>query len=246
MEVYIESILLLQLLVHGLCFLVALIFSNKLVDKKGILLYLILISFISLNVLFKLPSTLVYGYLFMIHLFYFKKDGFIFYLSYMLFYQFFIFILLQINPYSIYQDSLIIIYKWQHILLNTLLFSTLFIAYLIHAFVLKKQLVMTQLVYPVQFVYRGKAYNLKGYLDTGNKATYKGIPIIFIKEGIIDQQEDEIIEVNTLNDVTQVAVFYMRNIEIGNERINEVYFGSAKELLIEEECLLNVALLYKG
>lgn len=103
-----------------------------------------------------------------------------------------------------------------------------------------------QLYYPVRFTYRGENYHLQGYLDTGNKATYQGIPIIFIKEGILQEENYETIDIQTVNGHSDIKIVYLRNIEIAKERYAESYLGIVNEMAIDGECLLNVALLYKG
>lgn len=246
MEVYIESVLLQQILLHGICFLSALIFVNKLLIKKEIIIYLILISLISFNLYIKLPSLFIYVILFFIHLLFYKKESILFYGSYMLSYHFFIFILLKINKYSTFQYGLFMIYHFNHVWINMLCVSLIVLSYFIHAFFLKRNLALKQLNYPVKFTYRGQSYQLKGYLDTGNKATYQGIPIIFMKTGIIQEVVCNTIQIQTVSGENQLPIFYLRNVIIGNMIIAEVYVGITSHMDIDEDCLLNVALLYKG
>ncbi|MFQ6861980.1 MAG: sigma-E processing peptidase SpoIIGA [Beduini sp.] len=246
MEVYIESIILQQILLHGICFLSALIFVNKLLIKKEIIVYLILISLISFNLYIKLPSLMMYFIIFLIHLLFYKKESFLFYCSYMISYHFFVFVLLKINTYSTFQHGIFIIYRFENLLINIVFLFIIIVCYLAHAFFLKRNLALKQLYYPVQFTYRGKDYQLKGYLDTGNKATYQGIPIIFIKEGLLKEDSYETIEIQTVNGYSDIKIVYLRNIQIGKERYVESYLGIVNEMSIDGDCLLNVALLYKG
>ena len=246
MEVYIESIILQQILLHGICFLSALIFVNRLLIKKEIIVYLILISLISFNLYIKLPRLLKYVLIFLLHLLFYKSESFLFYCSYMISYHFFVFVLLKINTYSTFQHGIFIIYRFENLLINIVFLSIIIVCYLAHAFFLKRNLALKQLYYPVQFTYRGKDYQLKGYLDTGNKATYQGIPIIFIKEGLLKEDSYETIEIQTVSGYSDIKIVYLRNIQIGKERYVESYLGIVSEMSIDGDCLLNVALLYKG
>lgn len=246
MEVYIESILLQQILLHGICYISALIFINRFINKKDMMIYIILISLISFNIYLNFPSIMIYLYIFIIHLFFYKKEVFFFYFSYMIAYHFFILILLKMNTYSTYQCGLLIIYQMNDWLKNSILLFIIVGLYLIHAFLLKRNLALKQLFYPIEFTYQEKKYCLTGYLDTGNLATYKGVPIIFIKAGLLAVESEEVMTINGINANSTMKRILVYDIKIDNTYYKKMYLVESQNLDLPADCLLNVALLYKG
>ena len=114
-----------------------------------------------------------------------------------------------------------------------------------YVFLPKRKYVFNQLCYPVSFYYQQKHYQLSGYLDTGNLAHYKGIPIIFIKENILDLKETEQVMIHSINASKIMRGCIVHHIQIQQTVYKEMYVVESKDLDIKEDCLLNVALLYE-
>ena len=245
MEVYIEVILLQQWMIHGLSFLSALIFINRALNKQKGIVYLLLISFISFNIYLNFPNTYLYIYLFLIHLLLFKGESLLFYFSYLLIYHVYLFVLLRLQVYSTYQYGLLIIYRWTNLFPTLFFLLVIVLSYELHAYFLKRKYVFNQLCYPVSFYYQQKHYQLSGYLDTGNLAHYKGIPIIFIKENILDLKETEQVMIHSINASKIMRGCIVHHIQIQQTVYKEMYVVESKDLDIKEDCLLNVALLYE-
>lgn len=98
--------------------------------------------------------------------------------------------------------------------------------------------------YNVITIINGKTYKLKGFLDTGNKSTYKGIPIVYINK------KYETLSNNLVNVIVNGINGSMESIGI----VPEVFVlesdkcKKAKKVIIcfkdiEEECILNPLLL---
>lgn len=245
MEVYIEIIILCQCLIHGCCYLSTMIFLNQLVDKKQMMKYLIYISFISFNIYFKFSNFLLYGYLLLIHFLLFKKEALLFSMSYLICFYFYVLVCLQFLSGTFFQNGLLIFSDLKQIskIFSLLFFSIL--SYMIHGYFVKKKWAFKSLYYQVEIILDNQSYVLNGYLDTGNLARFKGLPIIFVKSGIIKSHFDDVVLVQGINGLDYRPAKKIEHILI-NQKAGRSCYLVESSTLTEFDCLLNRALLMEG
>lgn len=244
MEIYIEIVILEQMIIHLLSFISAIILVNQFLSLKATMFHTLSMSLISFNMYINIPIVFIYIYIFIIHLFIFKKKVLQFYLCYMISYFIFIFSLLQLNSFSGYQNGVYLIFKngiWTIVLL-----LIIFLCYFIHSFLLKRRLALQQLYYQIQFQNNKQNYDLKAFLDTGNHVTYLGKPVIFINQLKFSEPPTSSMQIKSVNGISEVPLVYLKKIKINDEVYNDLYIGQVSKFSDDYDVLLNVALLYKG
>lgn len=244
MEIYIEIIILEQLILHFLCYISATILLNEFLLKKTLFIHTTAMLLISFNIYINIPTLLIYVYIFIIHLILFRKKALRFYFSYMISYFVFIFTLLHLNSYSMFSHGLYIVFK--HYLYNLILLLVIFVFYFIHTYFLKRSLVLKQLCYSIEFTYNFQNYKFDAFLDTGNEAMYLGKPIIFLKQECLNVEPDLYTDIYGINGIDTIPLIYLHKILINQIEYKDIYIGLVNTLKHECDALLNITLLYEG
>ena len=82
----------------------------------------------------------------------------------------------------------------------------------------------------------------RGFIDSGNQAWYKGYPLIFLSDKIVDQYDViDSIYINTAYRKEKVDIVLIGRMDINFETFYNVYAG--KMNLNEYDCILNTYLL---
>lgn len=176
----------------------------------------------------------------------------IFYLLYrkqiFLFYPVFLFIYFSIlyfassfiNESLIYNGILLVPVNFSSGLLFIvgLLFGLLQVMFIVY---LKRKVRISSFMYPLQLIYNGKKYKIKGFLDSGNEVYYEGFPLILINQEVIDQYL--VIDVLQLNDLRSdfIEIIKAEKLIVNNQQLENIYLGVIKG--ISYDCLLNKSLM---
>lgn len=176
----------------------------------------------------------------------------IFYLLYrqqiFLFYPVFLFIYFSIlyfvssfiNESLIYNGILLVPVNFSSGLLFivSLLFGLLQVMFIVY---LKRKVRISSFMYPLQLIYNGKKYKIKGFLDSGNEVYYEGFPLILINQKVIDQYL--VIDVLQLNDLRSdfIEIIKVDKLIVNNQQLENIYLGVIKG--ISYDCLLNKSLM---
>lgn len=244
MSIYIEFIIIQQLLMHTLTFISSAIITNQSFNIKLIIKNCFFMELIILNLYFHIPFLFIYIYILLTHLWLFKKNGIIFNISYMISYYALGQFLLMTNHTCIYVDGLYILQTLS--LISIVLFIIAFIIVIIHNFKIKEQLIVDRLFYNACFEYDGKHYNLHLFLDTGNDSRYKGKPVIFVKRNILNIKATDIMKVNGISGFCEVDIVCLDQIEINHQIYKDVAIGLVDTINHKGDGLLNIAYLYRG
>lgn len=99
---------------------------------------------------------------------------------------------------------------------------------LIYNFYIKKQKFNNSTNYKCKLIYKGKKYNLNGYLDTGNTLTYYEKPVIILNKDIIKDDFNLFIPFNAL-DKTGILKGFKTNIEIEDTSFKNIIVGVSND-----------------
>ena len=126
--------------------------------------------------------------------------------------------------------------NWYYLIL---IFSILI--FLILLISLKKYVIfMKTSEYSVIVKIENNYYNLKGFLDTGNKSTYKGMPIVYLKEKYCNDVTDtELVSVKTISGVGYLKGMMPEVFVIENNKMKKAKKVFVCFSCIEEDCILN-------
>lgn len=236
MEVYLEVTYLINALTILLTFELLCFLLNLKMSKKELFKYMLTynISFLFLYIDFFDGFLILYQFL--LTLFYFKKLTYIYYPLILFIYISIISFLEYILPSTTVFQGMLIIDGFQSISLILLSCMVICVFYLYISFC-KHQIKGDEWV-NVSF------YNKKclGFIDNGNKVFYKGYPVIFISEKLInDYMVVDKIDIETASQKETIDLTIFDEIEINYQKLHHVYVGIISSN--EYDCILNSQLL---
>ena len=82
-------------------------------------------------------------------------------------------------------------------------------------------------------------------METGNLAMYQGVPIIFVRKGMLKVNFDDQITIQGINGITNQSAKKVKHIFIDHKPARACYIMESSTLK-EFDCLLNRALLIEG
>ncbi len=236
MEVYLEVTyvingLMILLTFELLCFLL-----NQQMTKRELLKYVLTynISILFLYIDFFDGFLLLYDLL--LTLFYFRKLTYIYYPLFLFVYVSLLSFLEFMLPSSTIFQSVLLVEGFDFVSMLIVGVLVLAIFYFYIAFC-HQQLKKDEKV-DVSFFNK----HCLGFIDNGNKVFYKGYPVIFISQYLLESYEKiDSITIETANQVELVDIMMMNEIEINHQVLHHVYVGVMSSS--EYDCILNSQLL---
>ena len=213
MESYIEIVLIHNLLIHSIALTIANIFSRKVMSNVQFVSIVLLITFLPSFLFLENDSWIWINEIFVfLVLFHNRTHTYLIFTGNR--------ILFQLLFYFNFEGTI------KHLLFFPFEYKTLFIfdfiiLFLYMSLLIKTKYILSEKDFLCTFYLNKKKY--KGYIDSGNFATFKGKPIIFIKENIYNQIQSIpiIIDIQTVQQDNQIEAKYT-NIQMNHKNI-EVY-----------------------
>lgn len=213
MNSYVEIVFIHNLLIHSIALTLANIFSRKVMSKKYFIFTALSITFLP-SFLFLENDSWIWIHEIFIFLFLFKNRT----------HTYLIFvgnrILFHITYYLFFEGTIkhLQFFPFEYV---PLFFFDLVLFILYMSLLVKAKYTLSEKDFICSFYLNNKRY--QGYIDSGNLATYKGLPIIFMKENIYQQIESIpiLMEIQTIQDENHIQA-KKTVIKINNKMI-EVY-----------------------
>lgn len=234
MEVYIEVTYLINLFIILFSFEILCFLLNIQILAKNLFIYCLIynISFILLYIDFF--DGFLFLYFLVITYVFFRKRIYIYYPIYMFIYISVVSFLNYLLPESIVFQGILLIDKMEISSVIIIAVFFLIVAYFYVSF--------TQHHMRSDIVVKLDNNLYKGIVDTGNRVWYKGYPLIFISDDLLNNYEViDHIYVETAYQEEEVDIVLIKKIDINFETFYNVYAGKMK--LNEYDCILNMYLL---
>ena len=228
MESYIELTFLHNIFIHSFSLSLSNIYSKRYMSKKLFVLIILVTTLLPSILYIPYSSTIIWINEILIFLLFKNRiSTYIYYVGFRL-----LFIILF---YFIFNGT---IYHNQYFLfdISALYFDLiLLILYISILCKIKYKIIENDFIYP--FKLNNKKYI--GYMDTGNQATYEHIPVIFLKESIFNQLDNNkiLIDIETINGTNKVETI-KQDITINSHKIT-VYCSKISNDF-EYDALLNL------
>ncbi len=236
MEVYLEVTYVINALMILLTFEILCFLLNLQLTKREILKFVLTynISVLFLFIDFFDGFLLLYDLL--LTLIYFKKMIYIYFPLYLFIYVSILVFLDMIIPSSIIFQGILIVEGFNFISLFVMGIFVLCVFYFYIAFCQHK-LHQDKMIY-VSFL--GK--ECLGFVDSGNKVFYKGYPVIFISQRLLDHYSKiDQIEIETAQSKEWIDIIQLDEINVQGHHLCHVYVGVMSSQ--EYECILHSELL---
>lgn len=219
MEIYIEIIYILNSIILFYAFEILFFLLNCHASLNKLFHYVITYNISIILLYIDLFQGFILFYYLVLIIIYFKSNAYIYYPLFIFIYMSILsFMNMVIKNSSIYQGILLV----ESMSMSLIIFLCLFILSLIYFFIYYYKTKIQD--YKVTIIIKGQKYI--GLIDTGNHASYKGYPIIFVNKSICTQHEIiDYIEIRTLSGYKSIAIIKMNNIKINNRLIESIYAG---------------------
>ena len=230
MESYVEIVFIHNLLIHSIALTIANIFSKKGMSSIHFMKIILLITFLPSFLFLENNSWIwINEILVFIFLFNNRTHSYLIFIGTRIIFHFFF--------YFFFEGTIKHLIFFPFTYSSLFLFDTILLFFYI-SLLLKAKYILSERDFLCTFHLNHKKY--KGYIDSGNFASYKGIPIIFIKEKLYEQIQSSpiIIDVLTVQNENQVQA-KKTEIQINNKTI-EVYCAEVKD------CTYDAILNMKG
>lgn len=240
MEVYIEAIY----LIHVILILISLQMTNILLNvketMKETIKHTIFLSS-TIIVLYVDFRFLLYCMWFLLFLWLYRRQFFLFYPVFLLMYfSISYFICSLIKEAFLFQGILILpsVYlsiSWVPIILIFVILEIVFVVYC------RRKIQMDQYMLDVVLYHLGEKIVCKGFLDTGNEVYYDGFPLLLVNRRLLKQYQ--VIDQVTVNNVKNLIldVIVIDKVELNQQVLKNVYVGLLDN--IKYDCLLNKQLM---
>ncbi len=224
MEIYIEITYLVHVFITYLSLTTSFILLDIEMNKKRRFLFTFLLSLTIINLYLSYDVWVLMVYwLWISWLFLKQKCGwftFLYGLSFLIYSSFF----QWIHSGSFCKQGLFIYASWSSLWWQGFLCFVVFLfytVYLSHYLDVKEERKQIQ---KVMFSYHGQVYTVQGFYDTGNRVEYKGRPVIFIRQGILENIEPVgHVVMETIGNILSQEVILLDWIDVDQCCIQEVY-----------------------
>ena len=190
MESYVEIVFVHNLLIHSIALTLANIFSRKVMSKHSFIIRVLFITFLPSFLFLKQDSWIWIHEIFLfLVLFHNRTHTYILFVGNRLLFHFIYYLFFE----GTIQHLQFFPFEYQSLFITDFIVLFLYMSLLI-----KAKYTLSENDFMCPFYFNHKKY--KGYIDSGNFATYHGIPIIFMKEEIYEQIQSEpiIIDIQTI------------------------------------------------
>lgn len=235
MEVYLEMTYLMNALSILLTFEILCFLLGIQISKKKLCLYVLTynISFILLFIDFF--DGFLFVYFLILTFFYFQKQIYIYYPLYIFIYLSVLTVMQWLVPSAIIFQGILLIEGFHiHLVMILGVFALIITYFYIYSC---RERVHNKLV---KVTFHDK--QCYGFIDTGNKVTYKGCPVIFLNQKLVlDYPVIDCIWVDTAHCTEKVDLIMIPDITIHHFKLHHVYAGIISSDMYE--CILNQQLL---
>lgn len=236
MEVYLEITYIMNALTIFLSFEILCFLLNVQMKKKELIKYMLTYNLSIFFLYIDFFDGFLLLYFFMLTFFYFRKLTYIYYPIFLFIYiSILSFLEFTLSSSTIFQ-CVLLVEGFNFISLLVLSVMVICIFYFYISFcnyrINKDELVNVS--------YLGKQY--LGFVDTGNKVFYKGVPVIFLSQKVVGVYElVDKIDVETATNKETIDITIVNEIEINYQKLHHVYVGVMTSH--EYDCILNSQLL---
>jgi Sporulation factor SpoIIGA. len=239
MEIYLDIVYLLNAYIGMLCILSLAIIQNQSIPTKR--LFRLSMSFGLVVACLYLPYAYLFFFLWIIwhswlvdQKHWFKMIIFFLFLYYTYTTSFFL-----LGQEVMFRGPILIVgtsFSWLYVLL---LGTMVILLYMMMLFGLRKEVLKSGLYYQVIVVAKRQTMTLRGFLDTGNEATYNGLPVLFTSSLAI-QNECSIEVARVMGNVFYKAML----VDIyWNGEWKKAYLAKAEDMVLKDaDILLNLGL----
>lgn len=241
MDVYIEVVYIINLVIIMMAYEMMTIILNIELGYKKVCLYSIVTNVTFLVLYIDKMSYLLCVIWVVFFLFFFKKQIFLFYPTFIIIYFSLLYFIQSLQPNSyIYNGILITPMQYSSgitVLLGCffLILQVLFIVYC------KKKIRVTSYMYPICLQYQEHQITCTGFLDSGNEVYYLGYPITLLNKNMLSNyQVVDTIYVNS-GTTCSIDIIKVDQMVVNNQKLKDIYMGVIEN--IEYDCLLNKQLM---
>lgn len=237
MEVYIEVTYFLNALLLFFSFEILSFLLNINISLKEMLKYMLTYNISILLIYIDFFDGFLIFYFLIVSIVYFRKQVYLYYP---------VFIFIYISLLSFFDLCLHEMISYQCILLcegfsiPSLTVVILFVIIASYFYVYYCSITIKEIDNYVDIFIGGKQYI--GFIDTGNKVTYKGYPLIFFNKKLLkDYNAIDYIEIKTAVNLDLVPIIKIQDITINHQLLHNIYIGLIEEL--DYDCILSPSLM---
>lgn len=235
MEVYLEMTYLMNALSILFTFEILYFLLGIQISKKKLCLYVLTynISFIFLFIDFF--DGFIFVYFLFLTFFYFRRQIYIYYPLYIFIYLSVLTVIQWIVPSAIIFQGILLV-EGLHIRLVMML--SVFVLMITYFYIYLCRERIHDKIVKVTF----RDQQCYGFIDTGNKVTYKGCPVIFLNQNLVlNYPVIDCIWVDTAHCTEKIDLIMIPDITIHHVKLHDVYAGIISSNTYE--CILNQQLL---
>lgn len=239
MEVYVELVYLVSLFTCIISLECTFFLLNSVIDKRKILIQSSLLSF-HILVIYE-DSFLSFIYWFCLFVYFYRKQVFLYFLTYMMIYLSLIYFFQSfISDSSVYKGVLLISSTTNVFLCITILFLLGMFEALILIYS-KRKIGFKEYMHDFEIIHQGNTWQGKAFFDSGNDLYYEGYPIMLINKRCFHQyQKDSTITTKGVVE-RKIDIVKIEQININKQNIKDIYIGVIED--IEYDGLLHKQLM---
>lgn len=236
MTVYIEVTYIMNAFLVFLSFEILCFLLNIQITKKELCLYVLTYNISIVLLYIDLFEGFIFFYDLILTFFYFRKQVYIYYPLYMFIYISLLSFLSFLIPQSIVFQGVLLI---EGVNITSLSIMGILLLIMIYFYISFCQYKINQNeMVDVSFL----DIHCQGFIDNGNRVFYKGYPVIFISQHLLNEYHPiDTIDICTAHSVETVDIIMIDDMMINHQSLHHVYAGLISNY--EYDCILNAQLM---